>query len=84
MYETAADSETVLLKPEGIQEGIDKIIEKYKNSRAFVRFVSLFETLNYTIEFRPSGTENILRVYAESQTLHDATAIADAIRDLLT
>ncbi|KAL7296638.1 hypothetical protein TKK_0010057 [Trichogramma kaykai] len=44
------DAERKCVKPEGLQDQIDKIVEKYKKGRSFVR---------------PSGTEDVVRVYAE-------------------
>lgn len=47
------DAERKLVNPEGLQEKIDALVGKYKLGRAFVR---------------ASGTENVVRVYSESQT----------------
>ncbi|GBP55505.1 Phosphoacetylglucosamine mutase [Eumeta japonica] len=50
---TTTDAERVCTSPEGLQEKIDELCTKYENGRAFVR---------------PSGTEDILRIYAEADT----------------
>lgn len=47
---TTADAERVCVTPHGLQDEINKIVANYKKGRAFVR---------------PSGTEDIVRVYAE-------------------
>ncbi|VDM65147.1 unnamed protein product, partial [Strongylus vulgaris] len=56
--------ETTLLEPKGVQEKIDAFVSKYCGARAFVR---------------PSGTENIVRVYAEAQDPKEAATLADDI-----
>ncbi|XP_059177328.1 phosphoacetylglucosamine mutase-like [Physella acuta] len=48
-------------KPEGLQEEIDKAVAGYKHGRAFAR---------------PSGTEDVVRVYAEANTQADADQLA--------
>lgn len=50
---TTTDAERKVVTPEGLQKGIDGIVAKYPNGRSFVR---------------PSGTEDIVRVYAEAAT----------------
>lgn len=50
---TTTDAERVVVTPEGLQGEINALVSKYKNGRAFVR---------------PSGTEDIVRVYAEADT----------------
>lgn len=47
------DAERRAVTPEGLQEAIDSLVKKYKNARSFVR---------------PSGTEDVVRVYAEADT----------------
>lgn len=47
------DAERRALTPPGLQEKIDALVKKYKLSRAFVR---------------PSGTEDVVRIYAEADT----------------
>jgi phosphoacetylglucosamine mutase len=48
-----AEMETVVVKPVGLQEAISKIVALTPQGRSFVR---------------PSGTEDVVRVYAEAQT----------------
>lgn len=47
------DAERVCVKPEGLQDEINKVVANYKRGRSFVR---------------PSGTEDVVRVYAEATT----------------
>lgn len=47
------DAERRALTPAGLQDSIDALVKKYKQARAFVR---------------PSGTEDVVRVYAEADT----------------
>lgn len=51
------DDETQCLEPVGIQEAINKLSVQVPNGRSFVR---------------PSGTENVVRVYAEADTKEHA------------
>ncbi|XP_012173920.1 phosphoacetylglucosamine mutase isoform X2 [Bombus terrestris] len=44
------------ITPEGLQNEIDKVVSQYKKGRSFVR---------------PSGTEDVVRVYAECENLCD-------------
>lgn len=47
------DAERRAVSPAGLQEAIDSLVKKYKLARSFVR---------------PSGTEDVVRVYAEAET----------------
>ncbi|KAH8406172.1 hypothetical protein KR215_006048 [Drosophila sulfurigaster] len=47
------DAERVCVEPQGLQEEINKVVANYKRGRSFVR---------------PSGTEDVVRVYAEAAT----------------
>uniref|UniRef100_A0A8C5Q3A3 Phosphoacetylglucosamine mutase n=1 Tax=Leptobrachium leishanense TaxID=445787 RepID=A0A8C5Q3A3_9ANUR len=58
------DAERRTVKPPGLQEKIDELVKKYNMSRAFVR---------------PSGTEDVVRVYAESDTQENADALAHEV-----
>lgn len=49
------------MKPEGLQKEIDMIVKKYKSGRSFVR---------------PSGTEDLVRVYAEAASKDEADQLA--------
>ncbi|NWW97217.1 AGM1 mutase, partial [Rhynochetos jubatus] len=55
------DAERRAVTPPGLQEKIDELVKKYKLSRAFVR---------------PSGTEDVVRIYAEADTQENADALA--------
>jgi len=47
--------------PTGLQSAIDDIVKKYPEGRSFVR---------------PSGTEDVVRVYAEARTREEADKLA--------
>lgn len=47
------DAERKVVTPDGLQAGIDELVAKYPRGRSFVR---------------PSGTEDIVRVYAEAES----------------
>lgn len=65
------EDETRLVHPLEVQSFIDKTIEKFPNcnARCFVR---------------PSGTEDILRIYAEAETEKVAVEIADIVKKYLS
>ncbi|XP_036999707.2 phosphoacetylglucosamine mutase isoform X4 [Artibeus jamaicensis] len=50
---STTDAERQAVTPPGLQEAINNLVKKYKLSRAFVR---------------PSGTEDVVRVYAEADS----------------
>ncbi|CAH2249233.1 phosphoacetylglucosamine mutase [Pelobates cultripes] len=58
------DAERRTVRPPGLQEKIDNLVNKYNLSRAFVR---------------PSGTEDVVRVYAEADTQDNADALAHEV-----
>ncbi|XP_036406214.1 phosphoacetylglucosamine mutase [Megalops cyprinoides] len=58
------DAERRAVSPAGLQDTIDALVKKYKMSRAFVR---------------PSGTEDVVRVYAEADTQENADALAHEV-----
>ncbi|XP_040284632.1 phosphoacetylglucosamine mutase isoform X1 [Bufo bufo] len=58
------DAERRTVKPPGLQENIDVLVKGYNMSRAFVR---------------PSGTEDVVRVYAEADTQDNADALAHEV-----
>ncbi|XP_029451389.1 LOW QUALITY PROTEIN: phosphoacetylglucosamine mutase [Rhinatrema bivittatum] len=58
------DAERRVVTPPGLQENIDELVKKYRLSRAFVR---------------PSGTEDVVRVYAEADTQGNADALAHEV-----
>ncbi|XP_017842993.1 phosphoacetylglucosamine mutase isoform X2 [Drosophila busckii] len=55
------DAERVCVRPKGLQDEINKVVSNYKCGRAFVR---------------PSGTEDVVRVYAEASTEDDTLQLA--------
>ena len=60
LVKTADDSEMVCVAPLGLQTTIDNLCAQFANSRAFVR---------------PSGTEDVVRVYAEAETEKDVETL---------
>lgn len=58
------DAERRAVSPAGLQEAIDSLVKKYKQARSFVR---------------PSGTEDVVRVYAEAETQESADALAHEV-----
>lgn len=58
------DAERRAVKPAGLQEAIDALVKKHKQARSFVR---------------PSGTEDVVRVYAEAETQESADALAHEV-----
>lgn len=63
-----ANAETVVVKPSGIQEAINAEIAKHHKGRCFIR---------------PSGTEDVVRVYAEASTQEAADALAYSVAKLV-
>lgn len=63
------DAERKCLTPAGLQERIDEIVAKYgQKSRSFVR---------------PSGTEDVVRIYAESTTQERADSLAKEVANVV-
>ena len=60
-----ANAETTVVSPAGLQAAIDAAAARFPLGRAFVR---------------PSGTEDIVRVYAEAETREGAEAIEQEVR----
>lgn len=58
-----------LVEPEGLQAQVDRLVAAVPGARAFVR---------------PSGTEDIVRVYAEATDRTAAERLAHAIKDLIS
>ncbi|XP_058835464.1 phosphoacetylglucosamine mutase [Topomyia yanbarensis] len=58
---TTTDAERICVTPEGLQGAIDEIVAKYSKGRSFVR---------------PSGTEDVVRVYAEADTKENTMQLA--------
>ena len=63
-----SETETEALEPEGLQEAINKAVSKYSQARSFAR---------------PSGTEDVVRVYAEADTRDAADALALEVSQLV-
>ncbi|KAF6115470.1 phosphoglucomutase 3 [Phyllostomus discolor] len=61
---STTDAERQAVTPPGLQEAINNLVKKYKLSRAFVR---------------PSGTEDIVRVYAEADSQESADSLAHEV-----
>lgn len=61
---TTTDAERVCVTPNGLQEEINLLVGKYPGGRAFVR---------------PSGTEDVVRVYAEAKNKDDADRLATEV-----
>ncbi|XP_058183180.1 phosphoacetylglucosamine mutase-like [Rhododendron vialii] len=62
------NAETVVVRPLGIQEAINAETAKYPRGRCFVR---------------PSGTEDVVRVYAEASTEEAADNLANSVAQLV-
>ncbi|TRY90845.1 hypothetical protein DNTS_020870 [Danionella cerebrum] len=58
------DAERRAVTPGGLQDAIDALVKKYKSARAFVR---------------PSGTEDVVRVYAEADSQESADCLAHEV-----
>ncbi|KAK7367702.1 hypothetical protein VNO80_09720 [Phaseolus coccineus] len=63
-----ANAETVAVSPPGLQEAINAETGKYHQGRCFVR---------------PSGTEDVVRVYAEASTQEAADTLANSVAKLV-
>ncbi|GAV90135.1 PGM_PMM_IV domain-containing protein/PGM_PMM_I domain-containing protein/PGM_PMM_II domain-containing protein/PGM_PMM_III domain-containing protein [Cephalotus follicularis] len=61
------NAETVVLRPHGLQEAINAETAKYTRGRSFIR---------------PSGTEDVIRVYAEASTQEAADNLANSVAEL--
>lgn len=60
------NEERTCTKPEGLQNEIDRLVEQTPCGRAFVR---------------PSGTEDVVRVYVEAESLSETLKLAQAVVD---
>ena len=68
MVETTPDDETICAKPAGLQDEINAAVGTVSKGRAFVR---------------PSGTEDVIRVYAEAATESEVQELLERVSDLL-
>ncbi|KAJ3189280.1 Phosphoacetylglucosamine Mutase [Gaertneriomyces sp. JEL0708] len=64
----AINADRELSRPEGLQGKINHIVSKFQNGRSFVR---------------PSGTEDVVRIYAEAATQADADLLANIVCGLV-
>ncbi|EEB99565.1 hypothetical protein MPER_00735, partial [Moniliophthora perniciosa FA553] len=62
------DAERRLVSPSGLQEKIDELMNRYQGGRSFVR---------------PSGTEDVVRVYAEAAIRSQADELAFRVAGLV-
>ncbi|CAG7851668.1 Phosphoacetylglucosamine mutase {ECO:0000303/PubMed:11004509} Short=PAGM; {ECO:0000269/PubMed:11004509}; AltName: Full=Acetylglucosamine phosphomutase; AltName: Full=N-acetylglucosamine-phosphate mutase {ECO:0000303/Ref.2} [Serendipita indica DSM 11827] len=62
------DAERKLVEPEGLQKKLDELMKRYSQGRAFVR---------------PSGTEDVVRVYAEAAHKAEADELAFKVAGLV-
>ncbi|KAM9355189.1 phosphoacetylglucosamine mutase isoform 1-T2 [Pholidichthys leucotaenia] len=58
------DAERQAVTPPGLQETIDNLVKKHRQARSFVR---------------PSGTEDVVRIYAEADTQESADTLAHEV-----
>ncbi|KIJ68500.1 hypothetical protein HYDPIDRAFT_24771 [Hydnomerulius pinastri MD-312] len=65
---TTKNAETCLVTPQGAQDEIDALVKQYTKGRSFVR---------------PSGTENVVRVYAEAEGKGQADDLAHKVASLV-
>ncbi|CAM8992369.1 unnamed protein product [Rhodiola kirilowii] len=63
-----SNAETEVVRPPGLQELINAEVAKYHQGRSFVR---------------PSGTEDVVRVYAEAATQEEADALAQSVMEIV-
>lgn len=62
------NADRTCVKPDNLQESLDLVIGNYKKSRAFVR---------------ASGTENIVRIYAETETQSDCDQMINELAKIV-
>jgi phosphoacetylglucosamine mutase len=67
IFETT-DAERICVKPDGLQIKINEVVKKYSKARSFVR---------------PSGTEDVVRVYAEAETKDEVKQLAFDVATLV-
>uniref|UniRef100_UPI003AAE33F0 phosphoacetylglucosamine mutase isoform X2 n=1 Tax=Centroberyx gerrardi TaxID=166262 RepID=UPI003AAE33F0 len=58
------DAERRVVSPAGLQEAIDSLVKEFRQARSFVR---------------PSGTEDVVRVYSEAETQESADDLAHEV-----
>ncbi|KAI5697030.1 hypothetical protein M8J75_003983 [Diaphorina citri] len=62
------NADTEIVEPLGMQDSINKSVAKFNNARSFVR---------------PSGTEDIVRIYVEAETSEDVNALTEEIQQVV-
>lgn len=62
------DAERRTTSPEGLQEYLDSLVSKFSQGRAFVR---------------PSGTEDVVRVYAEAESEDEAVSLGKQVEEAI-
>ncbi len=66
---STTNADQTVARPSGLQAKIDEIVAKFEEGRSFVR---------------PSGTEDVVRIYAEAKTAEQASDLAKHIQSLVT
>lgn len=66
-FKVTAD-ESRLVSPEDLQKDIDASVAKVNEGKAFVR---------------PSGTEDVLRLYAEAETMEEVEKLSSEITEVI-
>ena len=65
LIENSKDSQILeLIQPENLQMIIDQLVSKFNQARAFIR---------------PSGTEDVVRIYTEAENIDDAKLITQKL-----
>nr|AUX15087.1 phosphoacetylglucosamine mutase [Sogatella furcifera] len=62
------DANRKCTSPAGVQDAIDEVVKKFKNGRSFIR---------------ASGTEDVVRVYAEADTQENADQLANLVKKIV-
>jgi len=65
---TTTDAERICVTPHGLQEKLNALVEKVPMGRSFIR---------------PSGTEDVVRVYAEAETEEQVESLAKEVCELV-
>lgn len=83
-YESHEDNESLLVRPQEIQDELSSIVGEYSHARAFIRsyHIVICKPSN-SRNFRPSGTEEIVRIYVEARSQADADEIAKRMETLV-
>ena len=81
------DAERKCVEPAGLQAAIDSVVAKFNKGRSFVRYkMNPFCYKNNCLKFlfffswhSPSGTEDVVRVYAEADSQANADQLAHQV-----